>query len=139
MANTPKPLRKAVRAYSTNHAKSAEWWVNKATQFSTKAASRASGLTSPQEASILATQQFRTSGDIPITYSPTNTIDPTDPRTFGAGYDERTRTLKVEWGDGGQAYQYYNVPPEVWATFQRTPSPGRYINSTLNFYKYGPV
>lgn len=133
MANTPKPLRRRLRAETVKRASSADWWASRATS----AASRAAGNTSDQEAQILSDQQFIAGGSIPITYTPTNTIDPSDPRTVGAGYDSSTRTLRVEWGDGGAAYNYYNVPPEVWNTFQKVPSPGKYINSVLNYYKYG--
>ena len=78
-------------------------------------------------------------GDVEITYFPTPTINPPDPRTAAAGYDRRTQTLRVEWGDGGAAYNYYDVPADVWARFRKVKSPGRFINRVLNNYTYGPA
>jgi hypothetical protein len=68
--------------------------------------------------------------------------NPEDPRTAGIGYDQETQTVRVMWGDGGRDYNYYNVEPQVAATFMspsKTPSPGRYINRVLNSYPYGPA
>lgn len=78
-------------------------------------------------------------GPVEVTYFPTSTSDPADPRTAAAGYDPATQTLRVEWGDGGRAYNYYGVPPNIWRNFRRAPSPGRYINRVLNYYMYGPA
>lgn len=81
-------------------------------------------------------------GPVPLTYFPTVTSDPSDPRTAAAGYDPDTRTLRVEWGDGGRGYNYYEVDPQTWMEFQNrsaTPSPGRFINDELNYHPYGPV
>lgn len=77
-------------------------------------------------------------GDVEITYFPTRTSNPEDPRTAAAGYDRSTRTLRVEWGDGGPAYNYYNVEPAVWQRMRKSASPGRFINRVLNNYTYGP-
>lgn len=70
-----------------------------------------------------------------LPYQPTPTINPGRPRTLAAGYDENAMTLRVKFRDG-DVYGYYNVPPSVWARFQRASSPGRFINSTLNRYPY---
>lgn len=78
-------------------------------------------------------------GPVQITYFPTPTINPQDPRTAAAGYDKATRTLRVEWGDGGVAYNYYDVDPAEWRGFRRAKSPGRYINRRLNDHTYGPA
>jgi KTSC domain len=78
-------------------------------------------------------------GPVPITYFPTPTSNPPDPRTAAAGYDRATQTLRVEWGDGGPAYNYYGVEPGIWRNFRRVKSPGKYINRVLNGYTYGPA
>lgn len=78
-------------------------------------------------------------GPVQLTYFPTKTSNPADPRTAAAGYDRDTQTVRVEWGDGGIAYNYYGVPPNVWRNFRRAPSPGRFINRVLNNYQYGPA
>lgn len=68
---------------------------------------------------------------------PTRTINPGRPRTRMAGYDPATQTLRIRFREG-VVYGYYNVPPGVWRDFRRTPSPGKFINSTLNSFEYGP-
>jgi hypothetical protein len=78
-------------------------------------------------------------GPVSLTYFPTRTSNPGDPRTAAAGYDSATQTMRVEWGDGGAAYNYYGVPPNIWRNFRRAPSPGKYINRVLNSYTYGPA
>jgi hypothetical protein len=78
-------------------------------------------------------------GPVQITYFPTSTSNPPDPRTAAAGYDRDTQTLRVEWGDGGPAYNYYGVEPNIWRNFRRVKSPGKYINRVLNNYTYGPA
>lgn len=78
-------------------------------------------------------------GPVPITYFPTPTINPADPRTAAAGYDRATQTLRIEWGDGGVAYNYYDVTPSEWRNFQRVKSPGRWVNRVGNFHTYGPA
>jgi hypothetical protein len=70
-----------------------------------------------------------------LPYQPTATINPKRPRTLAAGYDERSQTLRIKFRDG-EYYVYYNIPPSVWYRFQRTNSPGRFINSTLNNFPY---
>jgi len=70
-----------------------------------------------------------------LPYQPTPTINPGRPRTLAAGYDERSQTLRIKFRDG-EYYTYYKVPPSVWWKFQRTNSPGRYINTTLNNHPY---
>lgn len=86
---------------------------------------------------ILGNQQR--GGPVQITYFPTPTSDPSDPRTAAAGYDKETQTLRVEWGDGGAPYNYYNVSPSEWRNFRRVKSPGRAINRVLNAHPYGPA
>jgi hypothetical protein len=94
--------------------------------------------TPAEEAAILKERADNiTGGDVPITYFPTKTINPPDPRTNAAGYDSVAQVLYVEWGDGGPAYNYYNVTPQEWRAFRRAPSPGRYINRVLNYHPYG--
>lgn len=78
-------------------------------------------------------------GPVQVTYFPTSTSNPQDPRTAAAGYDRETQTLRVEWGDGGVAYNYYGVTPGEWRSFRRVKSPGKYINRRLNDHTYGPA
>ena len=98
------------------------------------------GRLSPVENSVLSGlgNQER-GGQVPITYFPTRTSNPDDPRTAAAGYDAATRTMRVEWGDGGPAYNYYDVTPGEWRRFQRVASPGRMINRVFNDHPYGPA
>lgn len=63
-----------------------------------------------------------------LPYQPTSTIDPDRPRTHAAGYDAKTKTLRVKFRDG-TPWEYYNVPPQTWKNFQRVKSPGRFINT----------
>jgi hypothetical protein len=75
-------------------------------------------------------------------YWPTRTINPPRPRTLQARYSARYETLEVVFRDGSPAspnatWHYSRVPPEVWVGFKRAESPGRFINSTLNFFPYG--
>jgi hypothetical protein len=75
-------------------------------------------------------------------YWPTRTINPPRPRTLQARYSARYETIEVIFREGSPAspnatWHYSRVPPEVWTAFKRTESPGRFINSTLNFFPYG--
>lgn len=70
-----------------------------------------------------------------LSYQPTPTINPNRPRTLAAGYDPRAQTLFIKFRDGTY-YTYYNVAPSVWWRFQRAQSPGRFINTTLNYHPY---
>jgi len=72
-------------------------------------------------------------------YEPTQTSDPSDPRTASARYWRDERVMRVEWGDGGRAYNYYEVDPATWRRFTRVKSPGRFINRVLNAHPYGPA
>lgn len=78
-------------------------------------------------------------GPVQLTYFPTTTSNPADPRTAAAGYDPDTKTMRVEWGDGGPAYNYYDVTPAEWRRFQQVQSPGRMINRVFNYHPYGPA
>lgn len=78
-------------------------------------------------------------GPVQLTYYPTRTSNPSDPRTAAAGYDAQTRTMRVSWGDGGKAYNYYQVEPQEWQRFKRSASPGKLINRFFNFKPYGPA
>lgn len=88
------------------------------------------------EARQLAQQADMTMGPVRPTYD-TPSSNPRNPRTVAAGYDPVLQRLRMEWGDGGPAYNYYNVPPQIWDSFQHAPSPGQYINAVLNYFSYG--
>jgi KTSC domain len=88
------------------------------------------------EAVQLANQADMTLGPVHADFA-TSTSNPADPRTVAAGYDPVLQRLRIEWGDGGPAYNYYNVPPQIWESFLDAPSPGRYINAVLNYFSYG--
>jgi KTSC domain len=75
-------------------------------------------------------------------YWPTRTINPPRPRTLQARYSARKQRIEVIFREGSPAspdatWHYDNVPPEVWMGFKRAESPGRFINSTLNYFPYG--
>lgn len=98
------------------------------------------GRLSPVENSVLrGLGNQERGGDVPITYFPTRTSNPSDPRTAAAGYDPETQTMRVSWGDGGPDYLYYQVTREEWRRFQRVASPGRMINRVFNYHPYGPA
>lgn len=82
----------------------------------------------------------------PVTPSlmPTATSNPADPRTAQAGYQPATQRMRVWWGDGRVAYDYFNVTPQEWHSFCQQAampggSPGRWINAVGNSHSYGPV
>lgn len=72
-----------------------------------------------------------------LPYQPTPSINPPRPRTLAAGYDSKTKTMRVRFRDGA-GYEYYDVPPRVWNNFKRVRSPGRAINRYFGGgqYKY---
>lgn len=76
-------------------------------------------------------------GEIQPTYSPTPSSNPSDPRTAKAGYDQLTQRMRVWWGDGGAPYDYYEITPQEWDSFQDADSPGKWINAIGNAHRYG--
>lgn len=83
--------------------------------------------------------------DIPINFQ-TRTINPSRPRTVGAGYDPATQTLRIKFrpgasreSPGGAIYDYYGVSQaEYWAV-QHAISTGRFINNQLAAHEYSRV
>jgi hypothetical protein len=83
-------------------------------------------------------------------YEPTKTSNPSDPRTAAMQYWRDEKVLRVEWGDGGRPYLYYNVSQSEWRELSGlrqdghlsraggVTSPGRYINRVLNGHPYTP-
>lgn len=83
-------------------------------------------------------------------YEPTKTSNPADPRTAAMQFWRDEGVLRVEWGDGGRPYLYFEVTQDEWRALSGlrrdgqiskaggTPSPGRYINRVLNFHPYCP-
>lgn len=100
---------------------------------------RAPGKTTRALSRLIEQTQPTPPSEIPITYYPTRTSNPADPRTAAMGYDRDSRTMVVEWGDGGPAYWYSEVTPSEWRRMRRTASPGRLINQAFNSKPYGPV
>lgn len=84
----------------------------------------------------LAIQEAKEGDDsVLLPYQPTPSINPGRPRTVAAGYDPVAKVLRVRFR-GGEGYEYYDVPANVWRNFRRVRSPGRFINRTLNNYDY---
>jgi hypothetical protein len=54
------------------------------------------------------------------------------------GYDDLSATVYVRFPNG-RAWQYRNVPPEVWQEFVEAPSKGQFIHQVLNHYDHGPA
>jgi hypothetical protein len=72
--------------------------------------------------------------------APTSSSNPADPRTSAVSYYSLTQTVVIQWGDGGPAYAYYDVTPQEWEGLKEEAqdgSPGRYIESVLNYHSYG--
>lgn len=70
-------------------------------------------------------------GPAAITQRPTATSNPKRPRTVAAGYDKERKTLTLVFRDG-TFYNYYEVSPQMWATFKSLPSKGAYIKRYLD-------
>lgn len=68
----------------------------------------------------------------------THSSNPERPRTLAAGYDPKSRILRVTFREGA-IYEYIGPEPRHWSAFQRTPSPGRYIDDVLDQYPYRPL
>lgn len=54
------------------------------------------------------------------------------------GCDPDTATVYVRF-PSGKAWQYRNVPPDVWEGFLRATSKGQYIKDILDHYDHGPA
>lgn len=55
------------------------------------------------------------------------------------GYDEDTKTLEIEYHNGG-VYQYFNVQPKVYARIMVAPSIGRFFHQVIKpNYSYKKV
>ncbi|HEX5719369.1 MAG TPA: KTSC domain-containing protein [Thermoanaerobaculia bacterium] len=46
------------------------------------------------------------------------------------GYDRKAKTLELEFSSGG-VYDYYEVPPEVYAELMSAESKGRFISERI--------
>lgn len=52
------------------------------------------------------------------------------------GYDQETNVLEIEF-KGGEIYQYYNVPFEIYQGLMAAPSKGQFHAYRIkNFYRY---
>lgn len=106
----------------------------------------------PLSRSEMMDEQF---GPIEPSIKPTATIEPRDKRaqmnewgakgrTAAAGYQPASQRMRVWWGDGGTAYDYFNITPQEWHSFAQQAampngSPGRWINQVGNMHEYGKV
>lgn len=83
-------------------------------------------------------------GVIEPSLRPTASSNPQDPRTAQAGYQPATQRMRVWWGDGRIAYDYFNITPQEWHSFCQQAampggSPGKWINAIGNSHEYGPI
>ena len=46
------------------------------------------------------------------------------------GYDRKAKTLELEFSSGG-VYDYYEVPPEVYAALMSAESKGRFVSEQI--------
>ncbi len=61
------------------------------------------------------------------------------PAITSMGYDAATKTLEIEYPNGG-IYQYFDVPQEVFAWFDRVPSKSAYLERNIkNQFSYAKV
>ena len=71
-----------------------------------------------------------------LPFRPTNTSNPSRPRTKAAGWDPISQELRIKFRNGSR-YVYYGVPGYVWDEFKTSPSPGHYMNEAIvGFYEY---
>ncbi len=52
------------------------------------------------------------------------------------GYDAAWRVLEVEFRETGEIYDYFEVPPEIYAAFRAAPSKGSYLNGIFKSRNY---
>lgn len=90
------------------------------------------------EAQINATQE------VPEVYSPTASSlsgHHAGPRTLSASYYPVSHVLQISFAAtspaSGGTYSYMYVSEDEWRAFQSAASSGRYINSVLNYHRYG--
>ena len=53
------------------------------------------------------------------------------------GYEVDTATVYVRFTKDGKAWEYRNVPPDVWDQFVAAPSKGGFIHQVLDRYAHG--
>lgn len=80
------------------------------------------------------TTDQRGGADIPISKK-TKSSNRSRPRTLAAGYDYGSDTLRVVFREGA-VYDYFDVSTAEWWRFQRSASPGRFINRVLADREY---
>ena len=61
---------------------------------------------------------------------PMPSFSPRSTNIASVDYDEERRVLLVEFSDGG-AYEYDNVPRELYEQFSRAPSAGRFFQQAV--------
>jgi len=63
--------------------------------------------------------------------------EPIDSRVIASvGYDPAWRVLELEFLETGEIYDYFEVPPEIYAAFRSAASKGSYLNTTFKAYGY---
>lgn len=48
-----------------------------------------------------------------------------------AGYDAQRAVLEIEFVQGGQVLQYYNVPEEIWYRFKNVDVPDLFFHRSI--------
>lgn len=64
---------------------------------------------------------------------------PSSSRVESYRYNYATGDTQVKWRNGKTPYEYNNMDYEAFRRFARAASKGKYINSTLNGFPYGPI
>lgn len=55
------------------------------------------------------------------------------------GYDPAANILEIEF-NGGQVYQYFNVPESIYKALMSATSKGRYLHANIkNSYRYKQI
>ena len=52
-------------------------------------------------------------------------------------YDRINQSIQIDWGNGNTGYVYKECGYEMWRSFIRASSKGRFVNSHLNSKDYG--
>lgn len=78
-------------------------------------------------------------GQVDLYGPPVKSSKPSDPRIRMMEYYREAQMVKVYWGDGGKAYVFFEISPQLWALWKLTASPGRFLNRNLSGKPYMPA